>query len=216
MCQTNGCTVTAVCLLKSGKAAGICGIPAELLKAGGEPIARGLHSVLAAIWRSDRILALRVFVERRREFGRGLLAAYIDLKKCVPNRLWDLLGEDVRSVRACGEDIEVTKSFSYLSSAVHNSGLSDQEVNRRIGLAAGVMNSLDKSIWRCGYLSRRTKLLVVRALIMPVLVYGSETWTLSSALVSRLDDFCNRSLRWIMGCCWQTMCPTNGCTVRLA
>ena len=28
----------------------------------------------------DRILALRVIVERRREFRRGLLAAYIDLK----------------------------------------------------------------------------------------------------------------------------------------
>ena len=36
--------------LKSGKAAGVCGIPAELLKAGGEPMARGLHAVLSAIW----------------------------------------------------------------------------------------------------------------------------------------------------------------------
>ncbi|XP_069972146.1 uncharacterized protein [Penaeus vannamei] len=105
----------AISKLKSGKAAGICGIPAELLKAGGEPIARALHAVLAAIWRSgtippylsrgvviplwkgkgDRwdcsnhpgitqhtcILALRDIVERRREFGCGLLTAYIDLKK---------------------------------------------------------------------------------------------------------------------------------------
>ncbi|XP_069972956.1 uncharacterized protein [Penaeus vannamei] len=53
----------AISKLKSGKAASICGIPAELLKA------------------SDRILALRVIVECRSEFGRGLLAAYIDLKK---------------------------------------------------------------------------------------------------------------------------------------
>ena len=41
--------------MKSGKAAGICGIPAELLKAGGEPMARGLHVVLAAIWRSGTV-----------------------------------------------------------------------------------------------------------------------------------------------------------------
>ena len=41
----------AISKLKSGKAAGICGIPAELLKAGGEPMARGLHAVLAAICR---------------------------------------------------------------------------------------------------------------------------------------------------------------------
>ena len=41
--------------LKSGKAAGICGIPAELLKAGGEPMARPLHAVLAAIWWSGTV-----------------------------------------------------------------------------------------------------------------------------------------------------------------
>ena len=106
-------------------------------------------------------------------------------------------------VRACGEDIEVTESFTYLVSAVHNSGLSYQEVSRRIGLAAGVMNSLDKSIWRCRYLCRRTKLRVFRTLVMPVLLYGSETWTLSSALETRLDAFCNRSLSRIMGHCWR-------------
>ncbi|XP_069995846.1 uncharacterized protein [Penaeus vannamei] len=33
---------------------------------------------------------------------------------------------------------------------------SDQEVSKRMGLAAGVMNSLIKSIWRCRYLCRRT------------------------------------------------------------
>ena len=127
----------------------------------------------------------------------------------------DLL-EPVHSVRACGEDIEVTESFTYLGSVVHNSGLSDQEVSRRIGLAAGVMNSLNKSIWRCLYLCIRTKLQVFIALVMPVLLYGSETWTLSSALESRLDVFCNRSLRRIMGTVGGSTCPTNGCTVRLA
>ncbi|TGW14455.1 hypothetical protein EIL50_05460, partial [bacterium NHP-B] len=43
----------------------------------------------------DRILALRVIVERRREFGRGLLAAYIDLKKAFDTvhreSLWEIL-----------------------------------------------------------------------------------------------------------------------------
>ncbi|XP_069973561.1 uncharacterized protein [Penaeus vannamei] len=82
----------------------------------------------------------------------------------------DILGEPVQSVRACGEGIEVRESFTYLGSVVHNSGLSDHEVSRWIGLAAGVMNSLDKSIWRCRYLCRRTKLRVFKALIVPVLL----------------------------------------------
>ncbi|XP_069983198.1 LINE-1 retrotransposable element ORF2 protein isoform X3 [Penaeus vannamei] len=42
----------------------------------------------------DRICALRVIVERRREFGRGLLAAYIDLKAFNTvhrESLWEIL-----------------------------------------------------------------------------------------------------------------------------
>ncbi|XP_069992174.1 uncharacterized protein [Penaeus vannamei] len=96
----------AICKLKDGKAAG--NIPADLIKAGVEPMARGLHAVLAAIWQSGSIPSdqlrdsqpsanapeqsgftpgmstidcILVTVERRCEFDRGLLAAYIDLKK---------------------------------------------------------------------------------------------------------------------------------------
>ncbi|XP_069972230.1 uncharacterized protein [Penaeus vannamei] len=65
------------------------------------------------------------------------------------------------------------------------------------------MNSLDKCNWRCRYLCRRTKLHVFTALIMPVLLYDSETWISSCALESRLHAFCNRSLRRIMGYSWR-------------
>ncbi|XP_069982160.1 uncharacterized protein [Penaeus vannamei] len=44
----------AISKLKS-EAAGICGIPAELLKIGGEPMARRVHAVLSAIWQSSTI-----------------------------------------------------------------------------------------------------------------------------------------------------------------
>ncbi|XP_069992369.1 uncharacterized protein [Penaeus vannamei] len=40
-------------------------------------------------------------------------------------------------------------------------------------------------------------------LILPILLYGSETWTLSCTLEFRLDAFCNRSLRRIMVYCWR-------------
>ncbi|XP_069977541.1 uncharacterized protein [Penaeus vannamei] len=63
------------------------------------------------------------------------------------------------------------------------------------------MKSLDKSIWICRYLCRRTKQRVFKALIVPDLLYDSETWTLFCALESRLDAFCNRSLH--MGYCWR-------------
>ena len=40
----------AVAKLGGGKAPGICNISAELLKAGGEAMIRGLHAVLTAVW----------------------------------------------------------------------------------------------------------------------------------------------------------------------
>ena len=54
-----------------------------------------------------------------------------------------VLDEKVQSVHACGEDIEILKSFTYLGSVVHNDGGSSQEVTRQIGLAHGFMDSLN-------------------------------------------------------------------------
>ena len=45
----------AVARLRGGKAAGICNINVELLKAGGEAMIRGLHAVLTAVWYSGII-----------------------------------------------------------------------------------------------------------------------------------------------------------------
>ena len=81
-----------------------------------------------------------------------------------------LLDETVQSVHACGEDVEISESFTYLGSVVHNNGESGQEVLRRIGLAHGVMDSLNTSIWRCRYLCRRTKIRIFKSLVLPVLL----------------------------------------------
>ncbi|KAG0725535.1 Alpha-N-acetylglucosaminidase [Chionoecetes opilio] len=45
----------AVAKLRGGKAAGVCKISAELLKAGREAMIRGLHAVLTAVWQSGTI-----------------------------------------------------------------------------------------------------------------------------------------------------------------
>ena len=48
-------------------------------------------------------------------------------------------------------------------------------------------------------LSYRTKRLVYRAIILGVLVYGSETWTTKHDTTRKLKVFHNRCLRGIMG-----------------
>ena len=77
------------------------------------------------------VAALDVFSNEAKPLGLE-----VSWTKTKVQEFGDFLGEPVQSVRACGEDIEVTESFTYLGSVVHNSGLSDHEVSRRIGLAA--------------------------------------------------------------------------------
>ena len=69
----------------------------------------------------------------------------------------DILDAAILSVPVCGEDVEVTERFTYLGSHIHVSAGFEPEVNRRLGRAWGVMDSLDHGVWCCWYLCRRMK-----------------------------------------------------------
>ena len=52
----------------------------------------------------------------------------------------------VLSVPVWGEDVEVVERFTFLGSDIHVSGGCESEVNRRLGRAWGVMDSLDNGV----------------------------------------------------------------------
>lgn len=101
----------------------------------------------------------------------------------------------VQSVRACSEDIAVTKTFSYRGSVVHDDGRFCQEVTRRDSLA----HSLNTSICRCRYLCRLTKIEIFKSLVPPVLLNDCEIYTTSSDFRRRIDIFDTTCLGRIMG-----------------
>ena len=402
----------AVSRLKSGRAAGVCNIPAELLKAGGDTVLRELVAVFGNIWKTcdippewrrsiivplykgkgdrrdcgnyrgisllsvpgkifarvlldrirphliqhqrpeqsgftpkkstvDRILALRVLIERRREFRKSFIGAYVDFRKAFDSvhreTLWGLLRfrgipeELLRLIRAlysgtesavrhsgetseyflvtegvrqgcvlapslfgvcmdwimgrtvdqgfrgasfgevgftdldfaddavifaetmrdlvlflealareaeclglhvswmktkiqhfiqavdqvcstvtcCGEQVQVVDSFPYLGSRVSSDGKSDEDITRRLGLAWGAMSALGVRVWRSRHLSRMTKVEVFKRLVLPVLLYGCETWTLTEKLRARLDAFGTINLRRILGYKWYDFIPNK-------
>ena len=125
-----------------------------------------------------------------------------------------LLGETVQCIHACGEDIDILESFTYLGSIILNNGGSRQEVLRRIDLVHIVMDLLSTSIWRCWYLCRRTNIRIFRSLVITVLLYGCETWTLNTDLKRRIDVFGNKCLRRIMGYRWND-CQISNCSVKI-
>ena len=53
--------------------------------------------------------------------------------------------------------VEVMEKFNYLGSDIHVSACCKPEVNRQLGRASGVLDSLDHGVWHCQYLCRKMK-----------------------------------------------------------
>ena len=71
-------------------------------------------------------------------------------------------------------------------------------MQRRTGLACGVMQSL-APVWKSKTISTHTKVKVYETLVLSVLLYNSETWTLKENIKKKLRVFEMNCLRKIKG-----------------
>ncbi|XP_047497854.1 uncharacterized protein LOC125044938 [Penaeus chinensis] len=78
----------------------------------------------------------------------------------------------------------------------------DTEIDRRIGKAATTLTRLTKRVWTNPELTVNMKM-AVNACVLNTLLYSSETWTTYSRQEKRLNSFHLRSLRRILGICWE-------------
>ena len=106
------------------------------------------------------------------------------------------------SLHICNNDVEFVDKFTYLGSIITNTGDLQPDINRRIGLATGVMRSLRQPLWRHSSISLETKLRVYQASVLSVLLYGSECWPISTSLCSRLSAFDMQAQRTITNTKW--------------
>ena len=106
------------------------------------------------------------------------------------------------SLHICTNDVEVVDKFTYLGSIITNTGDLQPDINRRIGLATGVMRSLRQPLWRHSSISLETKLRVYQASVLSVLLYGSECWPISTSMCSRLSAFDMQAQRTITYTTW--------------
>uniref|UniRef100_A0A8C4NFK3 Reverse transcriptase domain-containing protein n=1 Tax=Eptatretus burgeri TaxID=7764 RepID=A0A8C4NFK3_EPTBU len=126
----------------------------------------------------------------------GLRVSWVNTKIQAFN---DILDAAVLSVPVC---VEVVERFTYLGSDIHISAGCESEVKRCLGRAWEVMDSLDNGVWHCRYLCGRTKVWVFSSLVLPVLLYGCETLTLTRDLRRRINSFGSRSIWRILGYRW--------------
>ena len=96
-------------------------------------------------------------------------------------------------------NIEQVTQFKYLGSILSSNNTVDAEVESRINKASQVFRSLSRLVWYQRKIKVSTKLKLFKAIIIPTLLYGSETWNVIQSHIQRLQVFTNRFLRIITG-----------------
>ena len=79
-----------------------------------------------------------------------------------------------------GETMEIVTGFIFLGSKITADGDCSHEIKRRLVLGRKVMTNLD-SILKSRYITLPTKVHLVKAMFLPVVMYGYESWTIKKA-----------------------------------
>ena len=78
--------------------------------------------------------------------------------------------------------------FIFLGSKITADGDCRHEIKRRLLLGRKAMTNLDGRLKR-RHITLLTKVLIVKAIVFPVLMYGYESWTIKKAEHHRIDAF---------------------------
>ena len=73
--------------------------------------------------------------------------------------------------------VECVSKFTYLGFDVDSDGHCDSEIHRRLGIPGSIMGQLD-NVWHQQKVSLSTELRIYVSLVLSVVLYGSETWTM--------------------------------------
>ena len=85
-----------------------------------------------------------------------------------------------------GETVETVSDFIALGSKITADGDCSHEIKRRLLLGRKAMTNLD-SILKS--ITLPTKVCLIKALVFPVVMYGSESWTVKKVECQRIDAF---------------------------
>ena len=87
-----------------------------------------------------------------------------------------------------GETVETVADLIFWGSQITADGNCSHEIKRCLLLGRKVMTNLD-SILKSRDITLPTKVHLVKAIILPVVMYGCESWTIKKAEHRRIDDF---------------------------
>ena len=100
-----------------------------------------------------------------------------------------------------GETMEIVADFIFGGSKITADGDCNHEIKRRLLLGRKAMTNLD-SIFKSRDITLPTKVCLVKAIVFPVVMYGSESWTVKKAECRRIDAFELWCLRRLLRVPW--------------
>ena len=109
------------------------------------------------------------------------------------------IGAKEATISIAGRVLENVSEFCYLGSIVTKSEDCHLEVVEHIQKAIRTFCSWKPRVFTNRGFSKNTKLRVFRSLVMPVLLYGCETWAIAQVDIRRLKTFHMRCIRSILG-----------------
>ena len=106
------------------------------------------------------------------------------------------------NIKLDGTTLEQVDRFKYLGVTLTPSNESTSEIKSRLMLASRALGKLQK-VWTDKDITLATKLRLVNALIYPVLLYGSEVWTIKTNDLKKLVAFEMRCYRKLLNISWK-------------
>jgi hypothetical protein len=101
-------------------------------------------------------------------------------------------------IKTANRSFENVAPFRYLGKTVRNQNLIQEEIKWRLNSGNTCYHSV-QNLLSSRLLSKNLKLRIHKAIILPVILYGCETWALALREEHRLRVFENRVLRRMFG-----------------
>ena len=98
------------------------------------------------------------------------------------------------------ETVETVTDY-FLGSKITADGDCSHEIRRRLLLGRKVMTNLD-SIFKSRDITLPTNVRLVKAMVLPLVMYGCESWTVKKAEHKRMDAFELRCWRRLLRVLW--------------